>query len=117
MGNRKIAARQIADAHLASTDRGARLLAACDGDLEHAERIDAVLGELDSRPLAPVISMPTSFACTVDEPGGARPYDLGLDGPLERRSLLDSWLVAVALGVALWAIIAAIAYGVAAALT
>ena len=116
MSRRKIARRQIAAAHLQSTARGARLLAAADGDVEHAERIDHALAELhavDSRPLAPVINLPTSFACTVDEAGDARPYDFTLELASERRrSLAEGWPTALALGLAVWALLLAIAGGV-----
>lgn len=114
MTRRRIARRQIAVAHLQSTERGARLLAACNGDVEHAERIEHALADYDSRPLAPVVHLPRRFECVVDEAGGARPYDVELDPPLEaRRTLGEGWPVAFAFGLALWALLLALAYGLA----
>jgi hypothetical protein len=107
MSNRRIARRHIAAAHLASTARGARLLSASDGDAQHAERIDLALRELgapDDRPLAPVVQLPRSFACSIDEAGGARPYDHELEPPSA------GWVPAVGLGLAAWAVLAGLAF-------
>jgi len=105
MSKRRIARRQIAAAHLQSTDRGARLLAACNGDVEHAQR---VAGELEryscnvdeSAGLAPVISLP-------------RPYDHALEEELELEAVVNvlGWWPAALLGLASWIALAAIAFG------
>lgn len=118
MTRRRIAARHIAAAHLRTTERGPRLLAASDGDAEHAARIDRTLDDLraHSRELAPVVHLPRPH---VDASGRVPPYDLELDEfdpPLERDPL-GGWLLALAIGLGAWAIIAAIAYGLVQAFT
>lgn len=96
MSKRRIARRQIADAHLGATDRGARLLAASGGDVEHAERI---AGELER------------YACNVDESAGIapvislpRPYDRELEQELEVEAVANvlGWWPATLLGLAAW---------------
>ena len=98
MSKRRIARRQIAAAHLASTERGARLLAACDGDADHALR---VAGELERRGLAEVIALPR------------RPYDHALEEELELEAVVNvlGWWPAALLGLASWIALAAIAFG------
>ena len=107
MSKRRIARRQIADAHLSSTDRGARLLAASGGDLEHAERIDGVLDDLRAHGSAP--------ADFISEDGGnvgrsapvislPRPYDRELEQELEVEAVANvlGWWPATLLGLAAW---------------
>jgi hypothetical protein len=99
-------ATRIAEAHLASSERGARLLAATGGDAEHAARIDRTLEDLraNSRPPAPVIRLP------------ARPYDREQELEeleLAPRSFLDSpvsLVVWAGVGVGIWVVLAAIAF-------
>jgi len=90
-------ARRIAEAHLASSDRGARLLAAAGGDAEHAARIDHVLDDLRAHSVAPraaeVIELPR------------RPYDRELehvDELEERLRPVAGWTVAIALSLLAW---------------
>jgi hypothetical protein len=99
--------RSIAEAHLRSSTRGARLLAASAGDADHAARIDRTLEELraNSRPPAEVISLP------------ARPYDREQEPELELapRAFLDSPLSLVVwagTGVLVWVVLAAVAFAV-----
>jgi hypothetical protein len=97
-------ARRIAEAHLRSSERGARLLAAAGGDAEHADRIDRVLDDLRSnaRP-ADVIQLPK------------RPYDREAELELERgRPRLDSFLavfVWALAGLGAWALVVALGFG------
>jgi len=116
MSKRRIARRQIAAAHLQSTERGARLLAASDGDAEHAERIDRVLEDLREHalgpPLAPVVHLPRpyDYECDVDESAGLRELSLA-DKP--RTDLpLSAMLVGAGFGIASWIVLAAIAFGI-----
>jgi hypothetical protein len=100
--------RTLAEAHLASSERGARLLAAAGGDAEHADRIDRVLEDLAANSSAPrsseVIQLP------------ARPYDRELDPeplPVLRSpaSPVVVWAGVALLGLLAWALLAAVAFG------
>jgi len=93
--------KSIAAAHLASSTRGARLLAASGGDAEHAARIDAALSErgLEASP-AEVIRLPVG------------PYDRALDDELELEAVANvlGWWPAMLLGLAGWLLIAGAAW-------
>jgi hypothetical protein len=87
---------RIAEAHLATSERGPRLLAATGGDAEHAARIDRVLEDLKAHSSTPrsseVIRLPT------------RPYDREereLEPELEAPAAWTSLSVGVAIGAGL----------------
>jgi hypothetical protein len=109
---------------LLRSDRGQRVLAACDGDAEEAKRI---IDELER--MADAAEVDAALACSpldVDESAGQaevvtlpRPYDRELEETIgelvDRRPGVPvgfaGWTVAIAVGSILWLIIAAAGYG------
>ena len=106
-------ARRIAEAHLASSTRGARLLAASGGDAEHAARIDAVIDDLTDHaviPLRPPQEVPDEALEVIRLP--RRPYDRDVDDELVPRvSRPTGWTTALVLGGLSWLILAGVVAG------
>jgi hypothetical protein len=110
MTHRKPSPERIAEAHLATSERGPRLLAAAGGDAEHAARIDRVLDDLNAHSHAPrsseVIQLPR------------RPFDRELEEEPDVELLAPAWLrspiafvVWAVIGLGLSAVVAALAFG------
>jgi hypothetical protein len=99
-------ARRIAEAHLASSARGARLLAAAGGDAEHAARIDRVLDDLVDNAVIP--EPPPAASEVIRLP--ARPYDQELEPELVSRPV--GWTAALVLGAIGWLVVLGLIYAV-----
>ena len=100
--------RRIAGLHSADNEGEVdpRLVAASGGDVEHARRISDVLEQRRAAAQsAEVIRLPRLYPDDWLEPGAE------LESPPFRFSTGLAWAVAIGIGLAIWGLVAAIAYG------
>jgi len=95
---------------LLESTQGQRLLEACDGDVEHARRVISVVGHVPPLAAGTRLERPAPAAEVIRLPSAPYDYEAELVEPAP-FSATAGWIVAGALGLACWLVLAALAFG------